>query len=64
MENIGKQKYNVSEIHLSCFNENTDGLLLYTKLGYTPYEIVKWIKKDDTPSALIEMKRIVCPKNI
>lgn len=64
MENIGKQKYNVSEIHLSCFNENTDGLLLYTKLGYIPYEIEKWIKKDDTPSALIEMKRILCPKNL
>ena len=59
MENIGRQKYSVSEIHLSCFNENTNGLLLYTQLGYNPYEIEKRIKKNNNPSALIKMRKIL-----
>lgn len=27
MENIGRQKYNVQEFHLSCFNQNLNGIL-------------------------------------
>lgn len=54
MEDIGKKKYNVSELHLSCFDANTSGLLLYTKLGYKPYEIEKYINKENEVSALIE----------
>ncbi|WP_455639269.1 GNAT family N-acetyltransferase [Parabacteroides sp.] len=59
MENIGKEKYNISEIHLSCFDTNTKGLLLYTKLGYKPYEIEKWINKADQVSALIKLKKLL-----
>lgn len=58
MENIGKQKHSVSETHLSCFNENVNGLLLYTKLGYAPYEIEKYISKNNEISALIKLKKI------
>ena len=57
MENIGRQKYSVSEIHLSCFNQNVNGLLLYTKLGYIPYEIEKHIYKKHEISALIKLKK-------
>lgn len=57
MENIGRQKYEVPEIHLACFNENTNGLLLYTRLGYVPYEIEKRTTTDGNPSALIKMKK-------
>lgn len=57
MENIGKEKYHISEIHLSCFDTNTKGLLLYTKLGYKPYEIEKWISKTNQISALIKLKK-------
>lgn len=57
MENIGRQKYNVSEMHLSCFNANINGLLLYTKLGYIPYAIEKWVNKKNEPCALIELKK-------
>lgn len=56
MEQIAIEKYNVSEIHLSCFNTNTKGILLYTKLGYVPYEIEKRIDKAENPIALIKMK--------
>lgn len=59
MENIARTKYNVSEIHLSCFNENINGLLLYTKLGYIPYEIEKHINKNNERSALIKLKKIL-----
>lgn len=57
MENIARTKYDVAEIHLSCFNENINGLLLYTKLGYIPYEIEKYINNNQQ-SALIKLKKI------
>lgn len=59
MEKIGKEKYNVSEIHLSCFDANTKGLLLYTKLKYKPYEIEKYISKGNKISALIKMRKVL-----
>lgn len=58
MENIGRNKYNVSEVHLSCFTTNTNGLLLYTKLGYKPYEIEKRMNKNNEISALIKLKKV------
>lgn len=57
MENIGREKYSVSEFHLSCFNTNTNGLLLYTKLGYIPYEIEKRTNKNNEISPLIKLKK-------
>lgn len=57
MEQIAVEKYNVSEIHLSCFNMNTKGILLYSKLGYTPYEFEKWLSPKNESLALIKMKR-------
>lgn len=59
MESIGIEKYKVSEMHLSCFNTNTNGILLYSKLGYKPYAVEKWIDKENKPIALIELKRKV-----
>ncbi len=59
MESIGIEKYKVSEMHLSCFNANTNGILLYSKLGYKPYAVEKWIDKENKPIALIELKRKV-----
>ena len=59
MEDIGKKKYNVSEFHLSCFDANTNGLLLYTKLGYKPYDIEKYINKVNEVSALIKLKKVL-----
>lgn len=56
MEQIAIEKYNVSELRLSCFNTNTKGILLYTKLRYTPYEIEKRIDKAENQIALIKMK--------
>ena len=57
MENIGIEKYNVSEFRLCCFNTNLNGILLYSKLDYKPYDIEKR-KNNDKAFALIMMKRI------
>lgn len=51
------EKYNVREIHISCFNMNTKGILLYSKLGYLPYEIEERVDKNGQKVALIKMKR-------
>ena len=57
MENIAIKNYNVTEIHISCFNQNVTGLLLYSKLGYIPYEIEKRLDKKSVQAALIKMKK-------
>ena len=44
MERIAVEKYNVLELHLSCFNTNTKGILLYSKLGYIPYKFEIMVK--------------------
>jgi len=56
MKQIAIEKYKVKELHLSCFNTNTNGILLYTKLGYVPYEIEKRIDKNGNQIPLIKMK--------
>lgn len=57
MEDIALKKYNVTEVHISCFNTNITGLLLYNKLGFFPYEIEKRFDKKSFPIALIKMKK-------
>lgn len=57
MEFIALEKYNVREIHISCFNINTKGILLYSKLGYLPYEIEERLDKEGCKVGLIKMKR-------
>lgn len=57
MESIALEKYNVREIHISCFNMNTKGILLYSKLGHLPYQIEERLDKDGRKVALIKMKR-------
>jgi ribosomal protein S18 acetylase RimI-like enzyme len=57
MEDIAINKYKVKELHISCFNQNITGLLLYSKLGYKPYEIEKRFDKKSKPVALIKMKK-------
>jgi len=59
MEKKAISKYKVKEIHISCFNQNVAGLLLYSSLGYLPYEIEKRFDKKSVPVALIKMKKEV-----
>lgn len=57
MELIALEKYNVREIHISCFNTNTKGILLYSKLRYNPYDMEIRVDKREQRLALIKMKR-------
>lgn len=57
MESIALKKYDVREIHISCFNMNTKGILLYSKLGYTPYEIEERLDKKESKVAFVKMKK-------
>jgi ribosomal protein S18 acetylase RimI-like enzyme len=59
MEDKAIKKYNVKEIHISCFNANVAGLLLYNKLGYCPYEIEKRFDKHSVPVAMIKLRKII-----
>jgi ribosomal protein S18 acetylase RimI-like enzyme len=59
MEHIALEKYNVSETHISCFNTNTKGILLYSKLGYTPYIIERRITSQGKLLALIKFKKAI-----
>lgn len=59
MEQIAVEKYNVSELHISCFNTNTKGILLYSKLGYIPYEFEIWLTPKNDSLPLIKMKKSV-----
>lgn len=57
MESIALEKYNIQEMHISCFNTNTKGILLYSKLGYAPYKLEERLDKRECKVALIKMKR-------
>jgi ribosomal protein S18 acetylase RimI-like enzyme len=59
MEKKAINNYRVKEIHISCFNQNVAGLLLYYKLGYVPYEIEKRSDKKSLTVATIKMKKLV-----
>ena len=59
MEYIAIEQYNVSELHLSCFNMNTKGILLYSKLGFSPYDIEQINDKYGNNVALLKMKKTI-----
>lgn len=57
MTAVGFEKYQANEVQLSCFNENTAGLLLYPKLGFVPFAIEERPAPGGRRSALIHMTR-------
>ncbi|MEK5254464.1 GNAT family N-acetyltransferase [Paenibacillus sp. FSL F4-0125] len=51
-----KEDLQLHELHLVCHNVNTKGMLLYSRLGFKPYEIVKRTGPQETTIAGIFMK--------
>src|SRR5574343_1480559 len=49
MANLAFSKHLAAEVTVSCFNQNTAGLLLYPKLGFQPYAIEGRKNKDGNP---------------
>ena len=56
MANLAFSKHLAAEVTVSCFNQNTAGLLLYPKLGFQPYAIEERENKEGNPVALIHMR--------
>ena len=54
---LGREQHKIKEIHLSCFSNNINGLLLYSKLGFAPYSIEERINFNNERVALIHMKK-------
>lgn len=57
MESLAVANHMAKEIHISCFNQNIAGLLLYNSLGYIPYEIEKRLDKNGVKIAAIKLKK-------
>jgi ribosomal protein S18 acetylase RimI-like enzyme len=56
MIQIAFTKYKAGEVQISCFNQNTAGLLLYQKLGFSPFAIEERLDKQGNKVALIHMR--------
>ena len=57
MTALAGDRYDASEVQLSCFNGNTAGLLLYPKLGFQPFAIEERASPEGDRLALIHMTR-------
>ena len=57
MTALAFDRYDATEVQISCFNEKTAGLLLYPKLGFLPFAIEERMSLDSRRSALIHMAR-------
>ncbi len=56
MVQIAFTKHKAKEVHISCFNQNVAGLLLYQKLGFRPFAIEERVDREGNRVALIHMK--------
>ena len=59
MIEIAKNKYNVKDVKISCFSNNTVGLLLYTQLGFKPDFIDNAKNPDNDIVARINFKLLI-----
>jgi ribosomal protein S18 acetylase RimI-like enzyme len=56
MLKVACEKYDLPEIRISVFNDNTTALLLYRCFGFAPYELEAKIGPNDNRVVLIHMK--------
>lgn len=56
MARLACARHNASELRVSCFNSNTAGLLLYLRLGYTPFALEERLDHRQQPIALIHLR--------
>jgi len=55
MEKIARLDHPYSEIHLSCFGHNLPALLLYSRLGFSPYAVEERVDHHNKRVALLHM---------
>ena len=56
MVGLAVDRHQASEVQISCFNENTAGLLLYPQLGFVPFGIEERLSPDGRRVALLNMR--------
>lgn len=56
MARLAAERYGASELRVSCFNPNTAGLLLYQRLGYTPFALEERLDSRQQPIVLIHLR--------
>lgn len=59
MIELARLRHDAAEVQISCFNSNTAGLLLYTKLGFVPFGLEERTALDGQRVALLHMRRVV-----
>jgi ribosomal protein S18 acetylase RimI-like enzyme len=64
MVGLAFERHRAREVQLSCFNENTAGLLLYRQLGFVPYEVEERLAPDGRRVALINMRLLTETKSM
>ena len=57
MVELAFERHRASEVQISCFNENTAGLLLYPQLGFVPFGVEERVSPDGRRVALIQMRK-------
>jgi GNAT superfamily N-acetyltransferase len=61
MIELARQQFDAREVWVSCFNNNTAGLLLYPQLGFVPFAIEERQGPGNTRVALVQMKQTLKP---
>lgn len=56
MARLAAERHGASELRVSCFNPNTAGLLLYQRLGYTPFALEERLDGQQQPIVLIHLR--------
>ena len=57
MMTLAKAAYSATHIEISCFNTNTQALLLYARRGFVPFHIEQRSDHNDQAIALIHMRK-------
>lgn len=55
MISLAESKHNAKIVRISCFNQNTAGLLLYSKVGFKPFGLEERLTPDGRRTVLIHM---------
>lgn len=56
MAGVAAERHGARELRVSCFNTNTAGLLLYSRLGYTPFALEERLDGQQQPIVLIHLR--------
>ncbi|SDB12413.1 hypothetical protein SAMN05660653_00597 [Desulfonatronum thiosulfatophilum] len=56
MIDLAVSRHRATEVHISCFNANVIGMLLYAKLGFQPFAVEERRDEAGRRAALIHFR--------